>query len=304
MSRDEKDLPLGDISQINVDEAPKPMASPKQPVASETKKVKPPTLTAQVPPAAKVVKNTSSTRGLWGLVLLLLLLLIGLAAAGWVFYQQLEQVKTQLDHELSQSDQRLGTLATELSSTGENVSSNIGALQRTTDTLMKNHLSLEAEQKKQMDEIRKLWDISNKRNKALIDENQKAIKAAQTELAAQKKAAVALTAELKKAQQQALDGAKRAEAAEQKVVAATNKQTQLEMQLELASETQKHLQAQLKEQEKVVKPLAEALPALKELAKLQHGEKTLGVRINALEDAMNAFDMYRRQVNQRLEALE
>lgn len=304
MSRDDKDLPVGDISQINVDEVPKPRSAPDRLATSEAKKVKPPTLTAQVAPAATAVKNTPSTKGLWALVLILLLLLIGLAAAGWVFYQQLEQVKLQLDHELSQSDQRLGTLATELSSTGESVSSNIDALQRTAATLANNHQSLEAEQKKQMDEIRKLWDVSNKRNKTLIDENRKDIKAVQTELTAQKKTTVALAADLKKAQQQVLDGVKRAEAAEQKVIAAANKQTQLEMQLELASETQKHLQAQLQEQEKVVKPLADALPALKELAKLQQGDKTLGVRIKALEEAVNAFDMYRRQVNQRLDALE
>src|SRR5699024_6038967 len=184
MSRDDKDLPLGDISQINVDEKPTPKTPPKQaaPKAAAPKAAK-----AAPKATAPVAASGSSNKGLWFLVLVLLLLVAGLAAAGWGFYQQFTEVKSQLDHELSQSDERLGSLATELSSTGENVSSNISALQKAADTLAANHKALEGEQKKQMDEIRKLWDVSNKRNKAQIDANEKEIKALKDALTAQKK---------------------------------------------------------------------------------------------------------------------
>jgi len=301
MSRDDKDLPLGDISQINVDEKPTPKAPPKQ----AAPKTASPTAKAAPKTAAPVAASSSgSNKGLWFLVLVLLLLVAGLAAAGWGFYQQFTEVKSQLDHELSQSDERLGSLATELTSTGESTSSHISALQKATDTLATSHKALEGEQKKQMDEIRKLWDVSNKRNKVQIDANEKEIKALKQGLAEYKKTADSLTTDLKKAQQQAADAVKRAEASEKKVAAGVSRQTQLETQLDLASETQKQLQAQLKEQEQVIKPLADALPALKELAKLQQGDKALGARIKELEEAVNAFDMYRRQVNQRLDALE
>src|SRR5699024_9805573 len=155
---------------------------------------------------------------------------------------------------------------------GESTSSHISALQKATDTLATSHKALEGEQKKQMDEIRKLWDVSNKRNKVQIDANEKEIKALKQGLAEYKKTADRLTTDLKKAQHPAADAVKRAEASEETGGAGVSRQTQRETQLDCASETQKQLQAQPKEQEQGIKPVADALPALKDLAKLQQGD--------------------------------
>lgn len=296
MSRDDKDLPLGDISGIEVDDNPTPKAAPA-PKKAPAPKRKP---QAASPTKPQPQPDPSGSKGLWALVILLLVLVIGLAAAGFFFYQQFETVKAQLDHELSQSDERLGSLATELSSTGESVTSHIAALKKAADDLAQQQKKLEEEQKKHLEEIRKLWDLSNKRNKSQIEANEKEIAALKASLGEQKKAAEAVAASMKKAQEEAAKALKRADEAESKVASQGSRQTQLETQLSLVDETQKQLQAELKKLQSV----ADAMPELKALAALQKSGQGVEGRLKALEEAVDAFDQYRRQVNQRLEALE
>src|SRR5690606_18692096 len=100
--------------------------------------------------------------------LVLAVLLAGLA--GWLFTQVQAQQQQLLNAEklLRSQAQNIEVLNERLSVTGENANLSVDALK----TIVKEHDS----------EIRKLWDLANKRNRADIGMNSKAIAGVKTEL--------------------------------------------------------------------------------------------------------------------------
>ena len=92
-----------------------------------------------------------------GLSWFLLILVLGIGGAGgwqfWQLQQKLEETRFQLDS----TEENLTQVTGEVSATGEN--------------LTKRDTSLRSELKEVNSEIRKLWDVSNKRNRKWIETN-------------------------------------------------------------------------------------------------------------------------------------
>lgn len=102
---------------------------------------------------------------LWFLVLLLTV------SIGFVFWQnfQLSLRLNQTAEELQLSNARIGVMEGQLSATDEN--------------LVMNESNIKIQLTNHMSEIRKLWDVANKRNKSWIEENQAAFATLKTEVA-------------------------------------------------------------------------------------------------------------------------
>ena len=152
-----------------------------------------------VPASTTRNSGSGSALGIIGLTVAV----VALAGAGYLF-TQLQSLQAELQSERQLMEQQSRTLATlndRLSATGENASLSLDALK----VLLKEHDS----------EIRKLWDVANKRNKQNIAENASALteqrksivalgnadKAFGTELEAQKGVAVAQQQQLEQQQQ-------------------------------------------------------------------------------------------------------
>ncbi len=88
---------------------------------------------------------------------LLLFLVVGLVALGWLVWQQ-QQSMILMSEQLTEAHKQVTSLSNQLTDT----ESNITATARDADEQIATNES----------EIRKLWDVSNKRNKAWIQTNQ------------------------------------------------------------------------------------------------------------------------------------
>ena len=257
---DDRNPRLGDIDDLAVDErgsAPsrpageKPSASPRRP-----------------PPAAA---DARPSHWMWASILLGVLVVV---LSTW-FYKQITVLQAQMDNKLSDSTEQLGNLASQLSATDESLNQSAEQISET----LKLHDS----------EIRKLWGVSNDRNKAWIQENQAAIKKLSGSQTQVDKTVAALREEVKR-----LEGSLK-----QYVIA----RNQMQTQIDLLNEEVKQAQSRLAAQKKTVDSLAAIQPQLVALAKLQAGEG-LDARLAEIEAAIQAFDTYRRQVNVRLDKLE
>lgn len=145
---DKKDPLIPDIRPAKNDAAPRPRRASEGRTTASTRKAAAPT-----PPPAPA-KQTLATVSI--------ILVVALSALSGYLFLQLQTMQTQfsqVQRMLDQQGQGLGGLQEKLSVTGENASLSLDALK----TIIK-------EQDK---EIRKLWDVSNKRNKSNIASNRK-----------------------------------------------------------------------------------------------------------------------------------
>lgn len=298
---DKRDVPMGDLQDLELD-APRGAARPAAPTPPLNASTAPkperskPAVTATTATAAR-----RSNPWPWLLVLLLALVLV---AGGYVVYQELSHVRSQLHAQQNESSDRLGDLATQLSAADQSRVQSAEQMQQ----LLATH----------GDEIRKLWDLANKRNRADIEASQKAIAALEQNNKEQATALTALRTELasartaaSEARTAATDARKIADEAQKQAAAAqtalqqtTVARNQLQTQLDLANETLGQLEQRLGTQQRTLDDLRKILPALQAVAATQSQRGGVGSRLNELEDAVNAFDSYRVQVNNRLDALQ
>lgn len=117
------------------------------------------TPTAKAPVGAAKKTTPSSA---WGAVTLVLVLVVG-AVAGYALWQnqQLQQQLLNAQSIMQKQSDNLSTLNERLSATGENANLSVDALK----VMLKDHDL----------EIRKLWDLANKRNRGNIASNESAI---------------------------------------------------------------------------------------------------------------------------------
>lgn len=110
--------------------------------------------------------------------MLLLLLVIAGGAIGYLALQQysMAQLLNSYEERLELADDRIVSLERALTETDESVSMNGTAINA-------QFKAIKTETDMQMSEIRKLWDVANKRNKTWIEENQAAIASQQETLA-------------------------------------------------------------------------------------------------------------------------
>ena len=226
--------------------------------------------------------------GFWiASTLILLVIMLGMGA---FMYQELSAVRAQLDTRISESSEQLGSLASQLSAADESFSQSAGQVQ---DTL-----------KLHMDEIRKLWDVSNRRNRGWIEENQKAVKALQARQTETGNSLTALRREMASVRSDAEAAKKTVDelrASQQQHTVARN---QMQTQLDLAHESLKQLESRTAAQQRTLEEVRRVLPQMQALASAQGQGGGVAARLNEIEAAIAAFDDYRRQVNGRLDAIQ
>ncbi|PCJ43195.1 MAG: hypothetical protein COA99_07760 [Moraxellaceae bacterium] len=210
-------------------------------------------------------------------VLLLLIVAVAGSAGGWYLWQQLQIVSGKLENStlaLADSETALGSLKSELDVRNDSISKQKGETASTLEEL--EH------------EIRKLWDISNKRNKKAISANKSSvnklsssIKTQTSELAVQIKAVSALSVKVTQQQREFAKGQK-------------------------ANVTLSSTVASLQDQVANLSVENDMLRTLSvEQGKLLQGVKNDGLQsqVNELQQAIKAIDAHRRQVNGRLDRL-
>lgn len=217
------------------------------------------------PSVAKPAAATPrSSAPLW---LLVVLLLVVMAAGGGYLWLQIQRLEGDLHRSLaalSQSEVALSSLQQNLETRDQ--------------TLTKTGGQMEAEIKELQSEVRKLWDVSNKRNKGLIEEQGKTIAALETRVKNQ-------PAAIEKQIQAATAGVK--------------KDLQSEWQEVKTAHTE--LQAALEAQKTAVDKQQAELARLKSSL---NSPSDLEDRITNVEVGLKAIDAYRRQVNTRLDQLD
>ena len=127
---------------------------------------------AKAPAAATAAQPAKQTLAV--LALVVALVMAGAAAFLFMQLQTLQQQFNQAQGIIADQGKNLQKLNDQLSATGENANLSVDALK----ILVKENNS----------EIRKLWDVSNKRNKSSINTNAKSIKSLKSSVAAVKKA--------------------------------------------------------------------------------------------------------------------
>ncbi len=203
-------------------------------------------------------------QGPWILVSLALLALV-LVMGAWT-YGEITDLRARLDTAMDRSGQRLDNLESLVSATDENLSQSANSIQ--------------GQLKDQMGEIRKLWDVSNKRNRGWIKDNEKGLASVEQSMTDLQKSMESLRGEVS--------------ALREDVERAASEQGKTQTQVEMLAETLQQLEAADARHEK----------QLKDLQALRDQWQDLDKRLTDVKEAIDAFDAYRRQVNQRLEKLE
>ena len=145
---EDRELKLGNIHDIDVDDD----------AAEQSAAADPASRPEEAAARAKVPRPAAATDGssVWMAATAFLLVLV-LVLGAW-FHRQLSGLQAVVDNRLSESTEQLGSLASQLSATDEEVTQTSDQVRQTLAT----HDS----------EIRKLWDVSNKRNRDWIEKNQ------------------------------------------------------------------------------------------------------------------------------------
>lgn len=272
MTRD-RDIRLGEIDSVSVDEGrrQRPAGVSSQPAeAQKSATAARPAKRTAAP--ARAMPGAASNTWLYvsaGLAVMLLVIAV-------YFFREMQQMQARLDATLDQSSEQLGSLASQLSATDESLNQSSDQVRET--------LSLHDS------EIRKLWDVSNKRNKDWIQANQAAISKLEKQRAETAKSITALQTEIAALKKQ-----------NQQIALQRN---QMQVQLDLASESVRQAEASVASQKKIVDQVSQILPALKTMAAAQAKGEGLDTRLSEIEAAIAAFDVYRRQVNTRLDRIE
>ena len=242
-------------------------------------------------PKKPAPKAHSSGGGGGGWMIACLVLVVLIAVMGVWFQKQMTVLQAQMDERISESSQKLGNLQSRLSATDESLNQSSGQLQ---DTVRAQGKKLEENNT----EIRKLWDLSNKRNRADIAEQSKKLNALSSTINEVKKAQAGVDGKLQGIGKDTAALKKQVDSA----VAAVNKSSeqwqtrisQMQTQLDVLVENINQLESQQQNLKN----------ALAKVEKGQAGLAALKDRVDETEAAIAAFDAYRLQVNSRLDKLE
>ena len=211
-----------------------------------------------MPAAGNTSRNNGGggTSTVWKLLVMILLLIT--VVAGWFGWQQHQQL-TLLQSNFDALNERLASTDDSLSKSG--------------DALLLKIKDQNATLEKHWSEIRKLWGVSNDRNKNKIDKNQKAATGNSSRIAKLEKGTAKLT-EISK--QQDLNS---------KQIADVSNST-LGISVDIESIQQR------------LKSAADQLSAMEQ--NLKRWQSDVNGRLSKNDEAIESIDAYRRQVNQEL----
>ena len=204
------------------------------------------------------------------MVWVLFIVLVAVSGAGaWQLYE-LQQALHQTRAELSASRNKLNKVTGDISATDANISQN--------DSVFRSELKVVNS------EIRKLWDVSNKRNREWINDNKTAI-----------------------------------EAGNKKLEGVSNRAERANRLTDAGKKTADQMQARINELNQLVKAvtteqlvsntdMTSSLAALKtdvdKIRKLMAEQQKLQQQIQAQADLQKSFNSFRSQTNQRITQLE
>lgn len=197
-----------------------------------------------------------------GTTAILVVLIAGLALAGWFIAEQYQQLQAE-SAALAEAQSRISALEDRLRTTDQ-------ALTQTGETTSEQIDRWESE-------IRKLWDVSNKRNRQWIEDNQKAIGELRKSLASIE----ANTRDIKGTLGRHESAFKR----QQQVV---DELTSVQMQIEQVVRSQRDLVDRVNSTQQTV-------------AQLRAG---IANRVEENTEAVKSMDAYRLQLNERLAQIE
>jgi methyl-accepting chemotaxis protein len=272
MKDEERELRLGNITDLDVDEESSSEAPASRGVSRDTPVDAAPPVTRPQPSRTPVAASAGNS--IWMACTAFLLVLV--VVLGVWFFRQLSSLQAVVDNRLAESTEQLGSLASQLSATDESVTQSSDQVRQ----MLATHDS----------EIRKLWDVANRRNRGWIEKNQADIAQLTRQRAELSKSVDALKAELAELRKET-----------QQLVLTRN---QLQTRIEVQAETVKQLDTRLAAHQKQVEALNKLLPAMQSLARVDSAGGGIANRLTEIEAAINAFDAYRRQVNVRLDRLD
>ncbi len=241
------------------------------------------------PPAATARKAVAQPSGssTWLTALVLLLVVAVAAVSFWQIFRQQATIN-QLQAELSEASQYINQ--------SKLITARLeGSLSETEANVAQSGSQLASRLNAIDSEIRKLWDVSNKRNIELIKESQSkivALEAANTKLQARLQAAEQVAGEQKgraDSLQQAQENLKGAIAKVERETAALARVDAVEQVESLAKNNQSQLSAVIKRVEAVAS---------------QGAGQQVDSRVKSLETAMESVDVNRQQLNRRVLDLE
>ncbi|RRJ83901.1 hypothetical protein [Aestuariirhabdus litorea] len=207
------------------------------------------------------------------LMVVVMILVLALGAVTFFGYQQTQALRAELESNQQAFEltlQRLQDVSGKVIATGESIDQS--------DT------KVQAELKEINSEIRKLWDVSNKRNKRNIEDNAAMVEKLSTSLTSLEKAGKALDQGLKSQQQELLSEKARVSG--------------LATQVQLASTEQAARLESVQERLDSMATLAARVDLLQK--QLSADIEAVSGRVQGNAEAVRSIDAFRRQVNGQL----
>jgi|SRR5690606_20901573 len=239
----------------------------------------------------KPAAQTPSRSGTSWVAVLALCLATVVAAAGFWLYGQQRNTIAQLESQLSEANQYISQSKLVLARLE-------GSLGETEATVLQTDSKLTTRLAGIDSEIRKLWDLANKRNAAQLKEQQGQIASLQT-------TAKQLQERLSKAEQAAAGATKTASEQVTKLTAGLKTVEEVNAKLSRLEATQSENLAQWgKDYKAQIAALTQRVEALRTKVDSQSAVSPLEGRLKEVETAINSIDMSRQQVNRRVVDLE
>ncbi len=275
----DKELPLGDIDQIDLDEDPRRYAARRKAreIAQEQAKSKKPAANKRPAKKPKPQKAATKSSGRGVLIALIVCFVLLLGLAGWSV-NRIDQLQAQLVAQQQAAAKQLQQLQGRISATGDTASESRDKLSDTLAALHKDVASLDKTQEKHAKELRRL-SANDRQTRQRVGDLEDQAGSVQNKVAA-------LADELDSID--ALQKTVKAQKKAQKLAALS--MSQLQMQQDLNAAQVKELTDNLaanQEQMDALKAAPEQLDALQK-------------QLDEVQAAISAFDKWRLQVNQKL----
>lgn len=229
---------------------------------------------------------------------LALLLALGVGAAGFWLYGQQRNTIALLESQLAEANEYISQSKLVLARLE-------GSLSETEATVLQSDSKLTTRLAGIDSEIRKLWDLANKRNAAQIKEHQNQIASLQTTSKQLQTTSEQMQERLSKAEQNAAGASKAVSEQTAKLTAGLKSIEELSAKLAQLETAQKESLAQLgKEYQAQLTALTRRVEAIGAKLDSQPAASPLEGRLKEVETAIEAIDMSRQQVNRRVVDLE
>jgi len=250
-----------------------------------------PTGSGSAPKPAPSTPRGSSGSLVWVALLVLFAALVGV---GLMAYSQ-NQMLASYEERLQLADDRISSLERSMNETGESVAMNETAINA-------QFRAIKSETDMQMSEIRKLWDVSNKRNREWIEENQQAIGKLQTDLQAQTDQLAALSTNLDQQSQTMNTLASRLDSQQQNASQRAETLASVQQQMTALNEDLESIDLASLEERLISLTLGQET-LQQEQGDMRSSVQDMNATVQELDETIQAIDASRLDTNRRLVTL-